>query len=405
MKKIKILNYIILFLLIGNYFYYRIYLSKPNSDSINIISNFNGSPIINSKGMNSMKIFFRKPTSWSKVYIHYWGTIPDKLETKWPGVPMKQEKNSWYSFTLPDQVRLNAVFNNNSKPQTENYLNLTDGMKIQEPELPGYVNRFLYPEGKTKALIMSFDDGSIQDRRLVSIFNRNNIKGTFHINSGKLGQNNYITKEELKSLYINHEVSAHTVNHPHLYSLSLDDLNYEIGVDQKTLSEIIGYTVTSMSYPFGDCNDKIIRLIPKYNIECARIVPSTYNFTLPVNLYKWKATCHHSEAQEMVEKYLKLSPVNMTLLFIWGHSWELDSDKQNNNWKYIKNICNKIGNHNDFWYTTMSEMTKYIRAIYKVEIINNNKIINHSNISLWIKDKNKVYEIQSGKSINLSESI
>ena len=39
-----------------------------------------------------------------------------------------------------------------------------------------------FPEGKAKALTMSYDDGKIQDERLVSIFNRYGIRGTFNLN-------------------------------------------------------------------------------------------------------------------------------------------------------------------------------------------------------------------------------
>ena len=43
-----------------------------------------------------------------------------------------------------------------------------------------------FPGGKRKALTMSYDDGRVQDRRLVEIFNRHGIRGTFFLNSGKL---------------------------------------------------------------------------------------------------------------------------------------------------------------------------------------------------------------------------
>ena len=42
------------------------------------------------------------------------------------------------------------------------------------------------PEGKAKALTMSYDDGKIQDERLVSIFNRYGIRGTFNLNYGMI---------------------------------------------------------------------------------------------------------------------------------------------------------------------------------------------------------------------------
>ena len=44
-----------------------------------------------------------------------------------------------------------------------------------------------FPGGKHKVLTMSYDDGQIHDRRLIEIFNKYGIKGTFHLNSGLMG--------------------------------------------------------------------------------------------------------------------------------------------------------------------------------------------------------------------------
>ena len=43
----------------------------------------------------------------------------------------------------------------------------------------------LFPEGRKRALTMSYDDGADSDERLVEIFNRYGIKGTFHLNSSR----------------------------------------------------------------------------------------------------------------------------------------------------------------------------------------------------------------------------
>ena len=44
-----------------------------------------------------------------------------------------------------------------------------------------------FPEGKKKALTLSYDDGVHQDKRLIQILNRYGIRATFNINSGILG--------------------------------------------------------------------------------------------------------------------------------------------------------------------------------------------------------------------------
>lgn len=38
--------------------------------------------------------------------------------------------------------------------------------------------------GKKKAVTFSFDDGVTQDIRLIEIFNKYGLKGTFNLNSG-----------------------------------------------------------------------------------------------------------------------------------------------------------------------------------------------------------------------------
>ena len=65
-----------------------------------------------------------------------------------------------------------------------------------------------FPDGKSKAVTMSYDDGNEEDRRLVDIFNKYGIKGTFHLNSGL--SDGKIPRQEWKELYKGHEVSCHT---------------------------------------------------------------------------------------------------------------------------------------------------------------------------------------------------
>ena len=40
-----------------------------------------------------------------------------------------------------------------------------------------------FPEGRTKALTFSYDDGTVSDKRLIEIFDRYALKGTFNLNS------------------------------------------------------------------------------------------------------------------------------------------------------------------------------------------------------------------------------
>ena len=84
-----------------------------------------------------------------------------------------------------------------------------------------------YPGGKHKVLTLSYDDGKIQDRRLVSIFNKYGIRGTFNLNSGLTSMDIRINPEEWKELYAGHEVAVHTCTHPTLARTPKNEILYE----------------------------------------------------------------------------------------------------------------------------------------------------------------------------------
>ena len=92
-----------------------------------------------------------------------------------------------------------------------------------------------YPGGKHKALTMSYDDGRTQDRRLVALFNQYGIKGTFHLNSGFLGDERHVRPDEVAALYAGHEVACHTVTHPTIARCPLPEVTREVLSDREAL--------------------------------------------------------------------------------------------------------------------------------------------------------------------------
>ena len=77
-----------------------------------------------------------------------------------------------------------------------------------------------FPEGRSKVLTMSYDDGRVQDKRLVDIFNKYGIKGTFHLNSGWMDEDLIKMRSEAVKLYEGHEIATHSLTHPTLTRLS-----------------------------------------------------------------------------------------------------------------------------------------------------------------------------------------
>ena len=105
-----------------------------------------------------------------------------------------------------------------------------------------------YKDGKHKAMTMSYDDGQIHDLRLLDIFNQNGIKGTFHLNSGKLDDEagKFLTSSDVATKFEGHEISVHSLTHPFLERISDEEVVNEILEDRKNLEALCGY-------PFAVC--------------------------------------------------------------------------------------------------------------------------------------------------------
>jgi peptidoglycan/xylan/chitin deacetylase (PgdA/CDA1 family) len=96
-----------------------------------------------------------------------------------------------------------------------------------------------FPNGKAKALTLSYDDGVEQDIRLLNIMNRHGLKGTFNLNSGLYAPEGTVypadrihrrmTMSKSTEVYLNsgHEVAVHTLTHPYLDRLPSDRVVYE----------------------------------------------------------------------------------------------------------------------------------------------------------------------------------
>ena len=120
--------------------------------------------------------------------------------------------------------------------------------------------------GKMKAITFSYDDGVTQDIRLIEMFNKYNIKGTFNLNSGLLGREGMLPiegkeishvknkPEDVKHIYDGHEVAVHTLTHPNLVNVSDEEVLRQVEEDRIKLSELCGYEVEGMAYPCGGKN-------------------------------------------------------------------------------------------------------------------------------------------------------
>ncbi len=223
---------------------------------------------------------------------------------------------------------------------------------------------------KKKAVTFSFDDGVLQDIRLIEIMNKYGLKGTFNINSGYLGRPNRlnrngrdvdhtkVTDEQVRTLYRGHEVAVHAVTHPDLTLLDEEEIIWQVENDRRALSYLCGYEVVGMAYPFGTTDDRVVQILQKYTkIQYARTVHSTHQFGLQTeNLLTYDPTVYFIEDcfEETVDRFLESESDDLQLLYIWGHAYELDAEYIT--WETFERICKKLSGRSEIFYGTNQEI-------------------------------------------------
>ena len=247
------------------------------------------------------------------------------------------------------------------------------------------------PGGKHKALTMSYDDGRIQDRRLVRIFNENGIRGTFHLNSGRLGEENRVSPEEINDLYRGHEIAR----------CPLPEVAEEILEDRKALEGITGAPVRGLSYPNGSYSKEIMDLLPACGIRYSRITGNSEAFTLPENPYRWQATCHHNHRLlELGDQFLALHKKQyLYLMYVWGHSYEFDD---RDNWDLIEAFCRRMGGQEDIWYCTNIELMDCLDDFARLQFTADNRCVyNPSARDCWIAVNDGPLCVPGGQTVRL----
>lgn len=226
--------------------------------------------------------------------------------------------------------------------------------------------------GKMKAVTFSYDDGVTQDQRLIEIFNKYDLKCTFNINSGYLGQPGSLLREdvtvahvkprpcEVRAIYEGHEIAGHTLTHPNLKALDDAQVIKEVEEDRLALSEIAGYEVVGMAYPGGTSymDERVVDLIRNHTgMKYARTTTQTHNFDLQTELLAFNPTAYHHREMDLMfdlaEKFIDMKPDTPKLFYIWGHSYEFDI---HNDWARFEEFCKLISGHDDIFYGTNKEV-------------------------------------------------
>lgn len=271
-----------------------------------------------------------------------------------------------------------------------------------------------FPEGRAKALTFSYDDGVEADVRLVKLFDKYGLKGTFNLNSMLFDCKEWhgrMDEEQTYSTFNNslHEVALHGARHIFLNKVPITEAINELLQNRLYLENKFNRIVRGLAYAYNSYSDEIINVLPQLGIAYARTTENSHTFELPQNFLKWNPTCHHGDPQllEFAEKLLTCSPNTEKkhrepcLMYVWGHSYEFDD---NNNWELIEKFAKKVSGKNDIWYAANIEICQYVSAFRSLVFsADGERVYNPSAISVWIELRGRVYKIEPNQTLHFGK--
>lgn len=268
----------------------------------------------------------------------------------------------------------------------------------------------IFSDGKKKVLTFSYDDGVKEDVRLSGIFTKYGMKATFNINTGCIIDSDevreipegHLTWGEVRKHLVEagHEVAVHTLTHPWIESLSVQDALFEITEDRKNIEQKTGCIARGMAYPFGCWSNDTLTAMKAAGIAYSRTVKATHTFELPEEPLTLHPTCHHSDGQlmKLAEDFVN-EPCKWDIprmFYVWGHSYEFPRD---NNWDVIEKLCEYLSGRDDIWYATNIEIIDYMKAYRNLQLSWDKKIVfNPSAIPVWFSE-NGVHCVSPGEKL------
>jgi len=188
---------------------------------------------------------------------------------------------------------------------------------------------------KKMKIVQCWDDGVTTDIQVVNILRRHGAKATFNLNAGlhetkrkfswvfkntevwKLGWN------EMRSVYEGFTIANHSLTHPHLTKISMNDARENIIVGRDKLQQFFQQPILGFSYPFGSYDRNVMKLVADAGHIYARTTQYAEN-PLPVeDPMAFHSCCHFLDPDFWVKfEKARLGGV----FYFWGHSYELISE-------------------------------------------------------------------------------
>ena len=276
-----------------------------------------------------------------------------------------------------------------------------------------------FPEGKAKALTLSYDDGCKDDVRFLETIDQYGLKCTFNLVGTKVERGKPLSADFIREniLAKGHEIATHGYNHRAQNKIRSIEGIREIIDCRLALEREFGMIIRGMAFPDNTVNRFLepdaYKRISSYlgDLEIAYVRSAAGDndkFELPEDWHNWIPTAHHDNPRimEYIDKFVELDVSKLycasrtpKLFYMWGHSCEFENKQ---NWSHLDEICQKLSGKDDVWYATNIEIYDYVQAYKSLRYSADGSIIyNPTLIQIWFDVDGKLYSIHPGETLTI----
>lgn len=218
-------------------------------------------------------------------------------------------------------------------------------------------------------ITFSWDDGSVEDMKMVDLSMKYSIPGMFFIPASN-PERGVIGKSEIREIEAGgFEIGAHTYSHRYLSELRISEGEQEIIKGRDFLEDVVGNKIHHFCFPGGRYNKRLVKISGDH-FKSARtadtgalidnntflLKPSLHFYnrgksSLLYNSFKNRSAIFPAVLKNLTEdSYFNLLKKIITWLdeskgihrmIIWGHSWEIE---QNSLWNELELLFKWLSN-------------------------------------------------------------
>ncbi|WP_373044755.1 polysaccharide deacetylase family protein [Vulgatibacter sp.] len=128
---------------------------------------------------------------------------------------------------------------------------------------------------------LTFDDNRTSQLQVLPLLERHGLHATFNIITGRVGASGYMSWDDLAAVAAaGHEIAGHTVSHPDLTAISLEEARREICEGREALVAH-GHSPETFCYPFSRTSPEVQALVAECGYAAAQVAAGLGCATCP----------------------------------------------------------------------------------------------------------------------------